>query len=71
MIISGGFKEFNSALTKTQNPDTIELKISQKIASLVLKSLLPTKFKVFRNPSQPTAEFQKLWRGFCRLSKNH
>ena len=57
MIIFGGFKKFNSTLMKTQNLDIIKLKISQKIASPVLKSLLPTKSKVFQNPSQPTAEF--------------
>jgi len=37
-----------------------------------LESLLPKETsKVFRNPSQSTAEFWKLWGGFYKLSKNH
>ena len=35
-----------------------------------LEGLLPKeKSKVFQNPFQSTAEFRKLWRGFCKLSK--
>ena len=30
-----------------------------------------SKSKVFRNPFQSTMEYRELWRGFCRLSKNH
>ena len=33
--------------------------------------LLRKKFKVFWNSSQSTTQFRKLWRRFCRLSKNH
>jgi len=72
MIISGWFKEFNSTLTKT--------KIQTRAISRYLRRLLvqsweyccqKRKSKVFQNPSQSTAEFWKLWRGFCKLSKNH
>jgi len=41
------------------------------MVSPVLKACCQKKSKVFWNPSQSTAEFQKLWRGFCRLFKNH
>ena len=59
MIISDGFKEFNSTLTETKNPEKVKFKISQKIVSPVLRALLlEEKFKVFRNPSQSTAEFE-------------
>ena len=36
-----------------------------------LKELAANKVQRFRNPSQQIVEFQKLWRRFCRLSKNH
>jgi len=58
MIISGGFKEFNSTLTRNKIQTRSSSKISQKIASPVLRALLlEEKFKVFQNPSQSTAEF--------------
>jgi len=71
MIISGGFKEFNSTLTKIK----IQIRLSSKYLrrlSASLESLLPNgKSKVSWNPSQSTAEFRKFWREFYRLSKNH
>jgi len=70
-IISGGFKEFNSYSRRPKSRQDQAQGISEDYQSS-LESLLPKgKSKVFRNPSQSAAEFRKLWRRFCRLSKNH
>jgi len=54
-----------------RNPNKIKLRTSQKIASLIMRVQINMKSKIFRNPSQSTVEFRKLWRGFCRLSRNY
>ena len=54
-----------------KNPGKIKLRISQKIVSPIMGVQINMKSKIFRNSSQSTAEFRKLWREFSRLFKNY
>ena len=47
------------------------LRVSQMIVSPIMRRCIQPESKVFQNSSQSTAEYRKLWRGFCKLSKNY
>jgi len=70
MIISDGFKGFHSTLTKTIFQTGSSSEYLKWLSIQSWEIWIQPESKVFRNPSQSTTEYRKLWRGFCRLSKN-
>ena len=58
-----------SSTVHSRRPNSDKIK-KPKASTVQSQRRTRLKSKVSRNPSHLTAEYQKLWRGFCRLSKN-